>query len=447
MHLFYIDNAIGFVAVLAVILFFTKTIGLAFRHFGLPEVLGFIIAGILIGPSIFGDFCGFTVIGFEGNGYYSLLEISEGSKGLEIFSKIGVLFLMFCAGLETNVKELKNTGLASLLVACAGVAVPLLLGFLISLPFGNLGLGVHNLYKCLFVGTILTATSVAITVSVLKELGKMKGKLGTTIVSAAIIDDVIGIVLLSVVTGFAKGDGAPAANGFEAFKATPYGTVVMIIAFFIVAVALGFVAIKVFKWMDKRWATTHRISMYSLVMCFGYSFLAEEVFGVADITGAFLAGAILSTVRRASTFIDQQVDVDTYTIFAPVFFANIGISSISFASMNPKILLFAVIAVIAGIVGKIAGCGAVLKGFKYGWCESAAGGIGMMARGEVALIVTQTVTSPILGDNALGGEFMIMTVLLILVTSILTPILLKTCFKRIKNEGEKDGVPAIDPDD
>ena len=138
MHLFYIDNAIGFVAVLAVILFFTKTIGLAFRHFGLPEVLGFIIAGILIGPAIFGDFCGFTIIGVEEGDYYSLLEISADSNGLNIFSKIGVLFLMFCAGLETNVKELKNTGLASFLIALAGVCVPLFLGFYISLPIDNL---------------------------------------------------------------------------------------------------------------------------------------------------------------------------------------------------------------------------------------------------------------------------------------------------------------------
>ncbi|MDE7379571.1 MAG: cation:proton antiporter, partial [Clostridia bacterium] len=439
MHLFYVDNPIGFVAVLAVILFFTKTIGLGFRHFGLPEVLGFIIAGILIGPAIFGDLCGFTIIGFEGNDYYSLLEISSDSKGLGIFSKIGVLFLMFCAGLETNVKELKNTGLASFLIALAGVCVPLLLGFVISLPFSNIGLGVNNIYRCVFIGTILTATSVAITVSVLKELGKMNTKLGTTIVSAAIIDDVIGIVLLSVVTGLAKSGSEPAANKFEAFKATPYGTVIMIAAFFIVAVALGFVAIKVFKWMDKRWASTHRISMYSLVMCFGYSFLAEEVFGVADITGAFLAGAVLSTVRRASRFIDQQVDVDTYTIFAPVFFANIGISSITFKNFSPAILLFAFVAVIAGLVGKIIGCGAVCKAFKYSWRESAIGGVGMMARGEVALIVTSTAIGA-----GVPGEFMIMTVFLILVSSILTPILLKVLYKGIPSATQ---VPLIDPDD
>ncbi|MDE7163171.1 MAG: cation:proton antiporter [Clostridia bacterium] len=447
--MFYINNGLGFVAVLAIILFFTKSIGLIFRKLGLPQVLGYIIAGIIIGPAIFGDLCGFTLIGFEGKAYKAMFKLAVDSEGhgfgLEIFSKIGVLFLMFCAGLETNIKDLKNTGLASFLVACAGVAVPLLLGFLISLPFGSLGLGVDNLYRCVFIGTILTATSVAITVSVLKELGKINTKLGTTIVSAAIIDDVIGIVLLSVVTGFAKSDSAPAANGFEAFKATPYGTVIMIIAFFIVGIGLGFLVSKAFRWLDKRWPNKYRLSIYSLVVVFGYSWLAEEIFGVADITGAFLAGIILSTDHRASVYIDKNVDVEASTLFAPVFFANIGISSISFAGMNPAILLFAFVAVIAGIAGKIIGCGAVCKAFKYSWRESAIGGVGMMARGEVALIVTQTVTATALGANALGGEFMLMTVLLILVSSILTPVLLKVLYKGVK-EPEHQHL-LIDPDD
>ena len=448
--MFYVNDGLGFVAVLAIIIFFTKSLGLIFRHFGLPQVLGFIIAGVLIGPAVFGDFCGFALIGFEGKSYYSLFKLAvteEGHNGgLEIFSKIGVLLLMFCAGLETNVKDLKRTGVASALVACSGVAVPMLLGFLISLPFGNIGLGLNNIYRCIFIGTILTATSVAITVSVLKELGKINTKLGTTIVSAAIIDDVIGIVLLSVVTGFAKSGNTEAANAFEAFKTTPYGTVVMIVAFFAVAIALGWVVSKAFKWLDKRWPGKHRLSVYSLVVLFGYSWLAEKIFGVADITGAFLAGVVLSTDPRASVDIDKQVEVDSYTLFAPVFFANIGISSISFAGMKPTILLFAVIAVLVGLIGKVLGCGAVFKAFRYSWRESAVGGVGMMARGEVALIVTQTVTAASLGANALGGEFMIMTVLLILASSILTPIFLKLFYKGVKEELPKL-LPEIDPDD
>jgi Kef-type K+ transport system membrane component KefB len=428
---FLVDSPLAFAAVLAIILFFTKSFGIVFRHFGLPQVLGYIIAGILIGPAIFGEFCGFSLIGFEGEDYFALFTIAKDYGGLELFSKIGVLLLMFSAGLETNLDDLKHTGLASALMAIAGVALPLLLGILVSLPFGNIGLGPQNIYRCVFIGTILTATSVAITVSVLKELGKINTKLGTTIVSAAIIDDVIGIVLLSIVTGIAKSGTSEATNGFEAFKSTIYGTIIMIIAFFIVAIAVGIAASKVFKWMDNRWPNTHRLPIYSLVICFAYSWLAEEVFGVADITGAFLAGVILSTVHRASLYVDKKVEVNTYTVFAPVFFANIGIT-ISFAGLDPNVLLFAFLAVLAGLAGKIIGCGAVAKAFKYSWRESAIGGVGMMARGEVALIVTEAVTASSLGANALGEEFRIMTVLLILVSSILTPILLKTLYKHEK---------------
>ena len=437
------NSALGFVAVLAIILFSTKLLGLLFRKIGLPQVLGFIIAGILVGPAIFGDFAGVSLIGFEGADYHALLVLpsstEEVANALNVFGKIGVLLLMFSTGLETNLKELKNTGLAAVLVACAGVLVPLILGFVISLPFGSIGLGfaeASNVYRSIFIGTILTATSVAITVSVLKELGKINTKLGTTIVSAAIIDDVIGIVLLSIVTGIAKaGSTENYANGFEAFKGTIYGTIIMIIAFFIVAIAAGFGLSKLFRWLDKKWPKTHRIPIFSLAMCFIYSWAAEEIFGVADITGAFLAGVVLSTAHRASEYTDKRVEVNTYTMFSPVFFANIGISSISFAGLNPQLLLFAFLAVLMGIIGKIVGCGAVCKAFKYNLRQSTIGGVGMMARGEVALIVTATVTNTALGENALPSEFMIMTVLLILVSSILTPILLKVLYNKEPPEG------------
>ena len=426
-----VDNALSFAMVLAVILLSTKVLGLVFRKFGLPEVLGYIIAGILLGPAIFGEFCGFAFIGFEGEDYYALFSIAGNEDGLSLFSKIGVLLLMFSAGLETNLEDLRKTGLASTLVACSGVAVPMALGFLISLGFGNIGLGVDHIYQSIFIGTILTATSVAITVSVLKELGKINTKLGTTIVSAAIIDDVIGIVLLSIVTGIARsGSAEPAADGFTAFKSTIYGTIIMIVVFFIVAIVAGFGVSKLFKWLDSKWSHTHRIPVFSLVVCFVYSWAAEEIFGVADITGAFLAGVVLSTVHRASEYTDKKIEVNTYTMFAPVFFANIGISSITFAGLQPAVFLFCVLAVIAGLVGKIVGCGAVCKAFGYSWRESAIGGVGMMARGEVALIVTQTVTGASLGEHALGSEFVLMTVLLILVSSILTPILLKVLYSK-----------------
>lgn len=444
--IFLIDNGLGFAVVLALILFFTKFFGLLFRRIGLPQVLGYIIAGILIGPAVFGELCGFSIIGLDkGNGTsYTCLFLLSGSEngeafslgadGLAIFSKIGVLLLMFSTGLETNLKELKNTGLAATLIACAGVAVPMLLGILIALPFGNIGLGPEHIYRCIFIGAILTATSVAITVSVLKELGKISTKLGTTIIAAAIIDDVIGIIVLSVVTGIAKSGASDATvGGFEGFKSTIYGTIIMIIVFFIVAIALGFGISKLFRWMEKKWPETHRLPIFSLVVCFFYAWAAEEIFGVADITGAFLAGIILSTAHRASTYTDKKIEVNTYTMFAPVFFANIGISNITFLGMSGYIILFAFLAVLMGLIGKIIGCGSVAKCFGYNLRESAISGVGMMARGEVALIVTATAMNAELGASALPAEFMIMTVLLILVSSILTPVLLKWLYSKTSN--------------
>ncbi len=443
------NSTLGFVAVLAIILAFTKLFGLLFHRIGLPQVLGYIVAGILIGPALFGDFCGYCLIGFEGGEYTALFTLpasaADGtgfnvSNALDIFSKIGVLLLMFSTGLETDIKQMRKTGVTALLVALVGVLVPFGLGIVISLPFGNIGLGFDtpaNLYRCIFVGTILTATSVAITVSVLKELGKINTKLGTTIVSAAIIDDVIGIVLLSIVTGIAQASTEQTyENGFDAFKGTIYGTIIMIIAFFVFAIAVGWLLSKLFKWLDKKWPNHHRIPIFSIAVCFAYAWIADEIFGVADITGAFLAGVVLSTDHRASQYTDKKVDVSTYTIFAPVFFANIGISNITFAGLDPSILLWAFLAVIMGLIGKVIGCGAVFKASKYSWRESTIGGVGMMARGEVALIITSTVTSSALGDYALPSEFMIMTVLLILFSSVLTPILLKVCYK-----GDKNGLP------
>ena len=440
------NSALGFCAVLAIILFTTKLLGLVFRKLGLPQVLGYIIAGIIVGPAVFGQLTGYSLIGLSEDviSYKSLFVLPK-ENALSIFAKIGVLFLMFSTGLETNLKELKNTGLAAVLMACAGVAVPLLLGFLISLPFGNIGLGLgseEGIFRAIFIGTILTATSVAITVSVLKELGKINTKLGTTIVSAAIIDDVIGIILLSVVTGIAKGRasvGEANLNAFEAFKTTIYGTVIMIICFFIFAIVAGIGFSYLFKWLEKRWPSTHRIPIFSIAVCFLYSWVAEEIFGVADITGAFLAGVVLSTDIRASKYTDEKVEVNTYTLFAPVFFANIGITSIRFNGVSGMLLLFAVLAVLMGIIGKIIGCGAVAKAFKYSWRESAIGGVGMMARGEVALIVTSAVMAANLGKYALPGEFMLMTVLLILVSSILTPILLKVLYGKDKTPPPQAG--------
>ncbi|HIW02907.1 MAG TPA: cation:proton antiporter [Candidatus Protoclostridium stercorigallinarum] len=429
-----IDGIPGFLMVLAIVMVSTKLCGLLFRRLNLPQVLGYIIAGVLVGPALIG-MSGYSLIGFQSEAdevacFVMLDEFTLMDGGtytiLDVFSKIGVILIMFCAGLETDLKELRKTGLVSTLVACAGVAVPLVLGLVISLPFMGTGLvddSFGTVIQGLFVGTILTATSVAITVSVLKELGKINTRIGTILVSAAIIDDVIGMVVLSVMTGLGTAGGGAELTGFDWFKAQWWGTVIMIIAFFVAAIAVGIGLHYLFAWMDKKWPSTHRLALLGLATGFAYAFAAEEVFGVADITGAYIAGVMLSTVHRMANYTNKKVDVSSYMIFGPVFFASIGIT-ISFDGLSGWLVLMTALFVLAGLLGKIIGCGAVIKLKGGSWREAGIAGVGMMARGEVALIVTtKGIEAGIIPDS-----FMIMTVMLILVSSVLTPILLKVLF-------------------
>ena len=429
-----IDGIPGFLMTLAIVIVSTKLCGLLFRRLKLPQVLGYIIAGVLIGPALIG-MSGVSLIGFQSEAdeiacFVMLDEFTLNGGGtytiLDVFAKIGVILIMFCAGLETDLKELKKTGATAALVAVAGVAVPLVLGLCVSLPFMGTGLvdeSFDSVIQGLFVGTILTATSVAITVSVLKELGKINTRIGTTIVSAAIIDDVIGMIVLSVMTSLGSADSGADLTGFDWFKAQWWGTVIMIVAFFAAAISVGIGLHYLFAWMDRKWPSTHRLALFGLAVCFAYAFAAEEVFGVADITGAYIAGVMLSTVRRMAAYADEKADVSSYMIFGPVFFASIGMT-MSFEGLSGWLVLFTVLFVLAGLVGKIVGCGVVIKAKKGSWRDAGIAGAGMMARGEVALIVTtKGIEAGIIPDS-----FMIMTVMLILVSSVLTPVLLKALF-------------------
>ena len=430
-----VDGILGFVMVLAIVIVSTKLCGLLFRRLHLPQVLGYIIAGVLIGPALFG-MGGFSLIGFQSDAdsvsclvMLDEFTLNDGSTYtiLDVFSKIGVILIMFCAGLETDLEELKKTGLISMFVAIAGVSVPLVLGLCVSLPFMGSGLvdgSFTTVVQGLFVGTILTATSVAITVSVLKELGKINTRIGTILVSAAIIDDVIGMVALSVMTGLGTAGGGAQLSGFDWFKAQWWGTLIMIVAFFAVAIVGGIGLHYLFKWMDKKWPSTHRLALFGLATCFVYAFVAEEVFGVAEITGAYIAGVILSVNHSSAEYVDRRITINSYMIFAPIFFASIGIK-ISFDGLTLHVLWFALAFVAAAIAGKIIGCGGVAKLCKFGWKDSAKIGVGMIARGEVALIVTE---KGIAGE-LLSPEYRVLVVLLVLVSSVLAPVLLKLLYK------------------
>lgn len=392
-----------FLLELALILIFTKLLGIVMKRLGLPQVVGAIIAGLLLGGAIWGPLTGGAFI-----------PVKE-TPTLTIIAEIGVVMIMFSAGLETDPKELRNTGLVASLIAFAGVIVPLALGFFVAVPFFGLE-SVNDIISCVFVGVIITATSVSITVETLKELGKLKGKVGTAILSAAIIDDVIGIIILTVIMGLRN----PAEGGVAAAAGD---TILKTLLFFAVAIGFGMLFNRVFKWLIKKYPHRRRVPILSLAVCFLYAFSAEHFFGIADITGAYLAGIILSGLKDTG-YIEHKVDVGSYMIFSPVFFASIGIKT-AFDGITTDVLLFALLFVLAGISGKIVGCAGAARLTGFNTRDSLKVGIGMIARGEVALIVAGRG----LGCGMLPPVYISAVILLVIVSSLLAPILLKLLFK------------------
>ena len=378
---------------LAIILFFAKVFGILARKCKAPQVVGQILAGLIVGPCVLG-----WVIQTD-----FITQMAE----------IGVIILMFEVGLETDLKELVKTGPIAFLIACAGVFVPLVMGAALYMGFyGTSPWGSENFYKAVFMGTIMTATSVSITVAALQELGKLKSKVGTAIVSAAIIDDVIGIIVLTFVIGFKSPDSNP---GMVILKT---------IAFFIMAIVGGFIVFKIFLVLDNRYPHTRRIPIASLAFCFLLSYLAEKVFGIADITGAYVAGIVLCNLSDNS-YIEQKVDVSSYMIFGPIFFAGIGLKT-TFSAMNSTMIAFCICFVIVALLAKVLGCGLMSRLCRYNFSDSLKIGVGMMTRGEVALIVAQKG----MAAGLLTADYFTAVILLILVSSFMTPIILKFLYSR-----------------
>lgn len=383
---------------LAIILFAAKFCGMVSRKFKAPQVAGQIIAGLLIGPACLG--------------------LIEPSDFILKTAEVGVILVMFSAGLETDLKDLIKTGPKALAIACAGVFVPFVFGALLYFGFyGFEGMGTPNFFAAMSIGAIMTATSVSITVVALQELGKLKGTVGTTILSSAIIDDVIGIIVLTLVIGFKNPDVQPSE------------VIIKTIIFFIVSIVGGVVTYKFFKWLDNRNPHTQRIPILGFVLCFALAYIAERYFGIADITGAYIAGIILCNIKDAD-YINNKAHISTYMIFAPVFFVGIGLKT-TFDTMNSKLLLFCVAFVVVALLTKIIGCGLMAKVCRFNWNDSLKIGVGMMTRGEVALIVAQKCLSV----GMITSEFFTAVILLIIVSSIATPIILKTLFNK---DNEKD---------
>lgn len=382
---------------LAIILLSTKVLGLLTRKIKMPQVVGALLAGLIFGPAVLG--------------------ILKETNFISQVAELGVIVLMFSAGLETDIQELKKSGKASFVIALIGVIVPLIGGFAAAWFFNKPGMiesdaSASIFLQNMFIGVILTATSVSITVETLKELGKLKTNSGNAILGAAIIDDILGIIALTIITSMAD-------------KSVNIGIILLkIVGFFVFAAVAGFLFYKGFKkWSSMAAKGLHRHAIIAFVFCLLMSYIAETVFGVADITGAFIAGLIISNTQRTQ-FIASKFDTISYLLLSPIFFASIGLK-VELPAMSSAIIWFAVVLTVVAVLTKVIGCGLGAKvcGYKNYQCVRI--GVGMISRGEVALIVASKGAAV----GLMGADFLGPVVIVVVITTIITPILLKIVFR------------------
>ena len=394
-----------FLLFVAIILLSTKIFSLLSQKVNMPQVVGALLVGMLLGPSC--------------------LNILHETDFLTKSAEIGVIFLMFLAGLDTDFDDLKATGKSSVIIAFVGVLIPLGSGFLTYyLFFHGQRPDTMIFLESAFVGIVLTATSVSITVETLREMGKLKGKMGTSILGAAIIDDILGIIALTVITSFT-------VPGVEIMV-----VLLKILLFFVFIAVCGFFVFRLFRKLEIVYGTKRRVAIYDVAFCLLLSYISEVYFGVADITGAYFAGLILCNVTETKSYIASKINITSYMFFTPIFFASIGIKTV-ITGMSQELILFTLALLIVAILSKIVGCGLGAKICGFSNMDSLAIGVGMISRGEVALIVAQK------GEQAglISPTLFPAIVLVVIVTTLITPILLKAVVY-MKEQKQVDAIVA-----
>ena len=379
---------------LALILLSTKLLGILTKRIQMPQVVGALLAGLILGPA--------------------MLNVLSETEFLTQLSELGVIVLMFSAGMGTDIQELKHSGKAGFLVALLGVLVPLALGTGLAVFAARVGMIVYSGFlEAVFIGTVLTATSVSITVETLKELGKLETKVGNTILAAALIDDVLGLIALTIVSSV--------AGGQESILLV----LVKIVLFFVFAAVVSLLALKFFRWLMSLWPgrERRRYPVLAFVLCLVMAYCAEEFFGVADITGAYVAGLVISCTPRAA-YIQSKFEPLSFLLLTPVFFASVGIKA-EVDGMTGSLVLFSILLLIVSIITKIIGCGLGAKLCGFSGKESLQVGVGMVCRGEVALIVANRG----LELGVLSSTMMAPVIITVVGGTILTPILLKLVFR------------------
>jgi len=364
-----------------------------------PAVLGELLAGVLLGPSAL-NLLNWSVLINEHDPHLLTETVFE-------LAELGVICLMFLAGLEIDPREMRRAGRVAALAGVSGVIVPLALGGLVALPFGYRG------QAALFVGIILTATSVSISAQTLLELGKLRSREGLALLGAAVVDDVLVILLLSVFTAIAEGGADPSAILTLSLKMLAYLSVTTLLGFFVLP--------RLAEWVNGQ-PISEGLAALVLVTALLFAWSAEVVGGLAAITGAFIAGVGFGRSHLRDE-IRRHMHTITYAFLVPIFFVSIGLKTNARLLAGPDVL-FALALVLIAVVSKIVGCGLGARMGGFNDSESLRVGVGMISRGEVGLIVATV------GVDAglIKTELFSVVTLIVLVTTLITPPLLRLTF-------------------
>ncbi|HLF01111.1 MAG TPA: cation:proton antiporter [Anaerolineales bacterium] len=385
-------------AALAIVIAAAKLAGAFANRLGQPAVMGELLMGLVLGPS---------VIGLFDTTYF---QSAHAGETLHIFGELGVIFLMFTAGLEVHLDDFRRAGRPAVLAGALGVVAPIAMSIPVTLLFG------YNLNHSIFVGIVLAATSVSISAQTLMELNRLRTREGITLLGAAVVDDVLAIIVLSAFVALAA---APGAGG----GALDFVWVILrMIVFFVAAFIVGRLMPRVVAWGD-RLPVSEGAMGFVIIIVLIFAWASEAVGGVAAITGAFVAGVALGRSHIHRQIADGMRTL-AYSFFVPVFLVNIGLAA-NFRDLAPADVGLAIALCLTAVVSKIVGGGLGAKMGGMMWAESLRVGIGMISRGEVGLIVAGVgVTSGFVSANVFA-----VTVAMVLFTTLITPALLRLAFR------------------
>ena len=352
----------------------------------MPKVLGGLIAGIVLGPA--------------------MLNVVQNSTILEALSKFGIILIMFLAGMETSIKKFISNSNKYVIIAAIGVIVPLILGTIFSLIY------IQDLKTNLFFGAVITATSVSITVETLIEMKKIKSSVGLAILGAGVVDDIIGIIFLTIIM-----------NSGNLHITTFVLMVLKIILFFGLAVILGLLLFKVFEKIEKKDTKTEQMPTYSIAFALILAYIAERL-GVSGIIGAYIAGLVIGNTEKGRK-VKGKLDLVVHMIFSPIFFASVGLN-LTALSFSKQIWIFIIIFTAVTIISKIIGNGLGARICGYSKDRAIQIGIGMATRGEVALIIADEAKKV----GLINEEVFSIVIITVMLVTLITPILLNYSFRR-----------------